>query len=101
MIRVVYRWQVEPENFQAFRKAWRATTDRIHETVAGAMGSFLLRSCESETEVLTVAKWDSLESWKRFWGAADPEQMRSLRMLGVRVSTEAFEEIEDRTHQFR
>lgn len=31
---------------------------------AGALGSFMLRSPEDPTEILTVAKWDSVENWK-------------------------------------
>ncbi|GAB4344884.1 MAG: hypothetical protein Kow006_01380 [Gammaproteobacteria bacterium] len=97
MVRVIYRWQVEPEQFEAFRSAWRRVTDQIHERVEGALGSALLRSCETESEVLTIAKWDSLAAWKRFWGAADPAQMQALRQHGIRLSAEAFEVIEDRT----
>lgn len=65
-VRIIYRWQVAPENFEAFQETWRATTNHIHDTVPGAKGSFLLRSSESPTEVLTVAKWDNLASWTKF-----------------------------------
>ena len=97
MIRVVYRWQVAPGDFDAFRETWRATTNRIHETVPGAQGSFMLRSTEDESEVLTIAKWDSLEAWQAFWGSQDPRQMQPMRTLGKRLSVTAFEEIEDHT----
>lgn len=43
MIRVVYRRKVEEENFENFQEAWSRTTNRIHETVSGALGSFMLR----------------------------------------------------------
>ena len=66
MVRVVYRWQVAPQDFEAFKETWRTTTNRIHESVAGAQGSFMLRSFENESEVITIAKWDSLESWENF-----------------------------------
>ena len=75
MIRVVYRWRVAEEDFPRFREAWTHTTNRIHETVPGALGSFMLRGPEDKTEVLTVAKWDAMESWKAFWGAENPSQM--------------------------
>ena len=97
MVRVVYRWQVSPENFDAFRRIWSDTTNSIHESVKGAQGSFLLRSFDKETEVLTVAKWDSLDSWKDFWGNQNPEQMQAMRKLGTRISAEAFDEIEGHT----
>ena len=97
MIRVVYRWRVKAENFDAFRKTWSATTQGIHETVPGARGSFMLQACEDTAEVLTVARWDSLESWKAFWGSSNPREMKNMRMLGERVSVEAYEEIGDCT----
>lgn len=97
MLRVMYRWRVEPENFDEFRETWAATTNRIHETVEGAKGSFLLRSCDDEREVTTIAKWDSKESWEKFWGNADPQKMHAMRSLAQRVSVDAYEEIEDHT----
>ncbi|MDN5205505.1 antibiotic biosynthesis monooxygenase [Fulvivirgaceae bacterium BMA10] len=97
MVRVVYRWHVAPENFEEFKKIWSATTNRIHESVIGALGSFLLRSFENETEVITIAKWESLESWKNFWGNENPKEMQAMRKLGKRISAEVFEEVEDHT----
>ena len=97
MIRVVYRWHVPAENFAEFQRTWSETTHHIHETVEGALGSFMLRSSENDEEILTIAKWDSLESWKDFWGNQNPEQMLAMRKLGKRISAEAFEEIEDFT----
>ncbi len=97
MVRVIYRWEVAPEDFEAFRNTWRATTNRIHETVDGALGSFMVRSVENESEVLTIAKWDSLASWEKFWGRSNPQAMAALGNLGRRISAEAFEEIEDHT----
>ncbi|MEM7707821.1 MAG: antibiotic biosynthesis monooxygenase [Pseudomonadota bacterium] len=97
MIRVVYRWQVPPENFDAFQSAWRSTTNHIHETVPGALGSFMMRSLASEAEVITIARWDSLEAWKAFWGQENPIQMVEMRTLGERISVEAFAEVEDHT----
>ncbi len=97
MIRVIYRWKVEPENFEAFKEIWRATTNRIHESVPGALGSFMLRACESESDIWTVAKWDSIESWEKFWGNTNPEEMEEMRKLGKRISVQAYDEIEDHT----
>ena len=97
MIRVVYRWKVKEENFADFKKVWVRTTNHIHETVPGAPGSFMLRSPEDKTEVLTVAKWDSVESWKAFWSGENPAQMVGMRALGERVSVTHYEEVEDFT----
>ena len=97
MVRVVYRWQVLPQNFDAFRGTWRITTNRIHETVPGAQGSFMMRSIGNESEVITVAKWDSLAEWEKFWGNKDPEEMKGMGALGKRIAVETFEEVEDYT----
>ncbi|MFP1680279.1 antibiotic biosynthesis monooxygenase family protein [Alloalcanivorax sp. C16-2] len=97
MIRVVYRWRVAEEDFPRFREAWAHTTNRIHETVPGALGSFMLRGPEDKTEVLTVAKWDAMESWKAFWGAESPSQMVGMREIGERLSVTVYDEIEDFT----
>ena len=97
MIRVIYRWQVEPQNFEAFQETWRATTNHIHETVPGALGSFMLRGTDDASEVITIAKWDCLESWQAFFAGQNPAQMSDMRELGHRVSVEAFEEVEDHT----
>lgn len=97
IFRVIYRWQIEPKNFDAFKKAWSATTNRIHESVPGAHGSFMLRACENRSEVLTVAKWDSITSWKNFWGNTNPMEMQEMRELGKRISVDAYYEIEDYT----
>ena len=97
MIRVIYRWAVAKENLEAFQDAWRAATNRIHQDQPGARGSLLLRSCENESTVLTIATWESLDCWQRFFEDSNPEQMTEMRRLGERLSVEAFDEIEDQT----
>jgi heme-degrading monooxygenase HmoA len=97
MIRVIYRWEVQPRDFEDFRRVWSVTTNRIHESVPGALGSFMLRASDRDAEVLTVAKWESEESWREFWGKQDPEEMQEMRKLGKRVSVEAYTEIDDYT----
>lgn len=97
VVRILYRWKVELENFEAFEKAWRRATNTIHETVPGALGSFMLRQTGNETEILTVAKWDSVESWEAFWGAANPQEMEGMHKLGHRVCVTLYDEIEDFT----
>lgn len=97
MIRVVYRWKVKQENFASFKEMWTRTTNHIHETVPGALGSFMLRSHENKTEVLTVAKWDSVENWKAFWGAENPSEMEGMREIGERISVTVYDEVDDFT----
>lgn len=97
MIRVVYRWKVSEENFARFQELWSHTTNHIHETVPGALGSFMLRNPADKTEVLTVAKWESMESWKAFWGSDNPVQMTEMREIGERISATAYDEVDDFT----
>ncbi|SFM76229.1 antibiotic biosynthesis monooxygenase family protein [Marinobacter zhejiangensis] len=97
MIRVVYRWKVQDAQFAEFQKVWSRTTNTIHETVPGALGSFMLRSPDDQTDVMTVAKWESMAHWKAFWGAANPQQMADMRALGERISATVYDEIDDFT----
>ena len=97
MIRVIYRWEVQPKDFEDFKMVWSVTTNRIHETVPGALGSFMLRASDRDSEILTVAKWVSEDSRKKFWGKQNPDEMLEMRTLGKRLSVEAFNEVDDYT----
>jgi len=101
VIRVVYRWKVREEDFANFQEVWSRTTNHIHETVAGALGSFMLRSPEDPTEILTVAKWDSVENWKAFWVADNPSEMKGMREIGERIFVTVYDEVDDftRSHE--
>jgi heme-degrading monooxygenase HmoA len=98
MIRVIYRWQVEPHKLSAFTQTWRRTTRRIHETVPGALGSFMLHAREDEAEILTIAKWRSMTDWQAFWDKENPPEMQAMRQLGERISVQVFDEVEDHTY---
>ena len=97
MIRVIYQWQVPPENLSAFQQAWKQTTTSIHETVSGARGSFLLQDHADPGKILTIARWDSREDWQAFYEAENPPQMLRMRELGERVSVTSYDEFEDVT----
>ena len=97
MVRVIYSWQVEPENLQDFIDAWRIATNKIHRKVTGARGSFLLQNHTKDKEIITIARWDSLEDWKTFWEAENPAEMSEMHVLGKRVNVESYQEMEDHT----
>lgn len=97
MIRIIYSWRVESKNIKEFIKTWKVTTNQIHKEVKGARGSFMLQSEKDKQEIKTIARWDSLEDWKRFWQESKPSQMQSMHDLGERVSVEIFKEIDDFT----
>jgi len=94
MIRIIYSWKVEPENIEQFIETWKKTTNSIHEEVEGAKGSFMLQNDNDNTEIKTIAKWDSLNDWKIFWPNNNPRQMQSMHDLGERVSAEIFKEVD-------
>ncbi|WP_125561684.1 antibiotic biosynthesis monooxygenase family protein [Pseudoalteromonas rubra] len=97
MFRVIYQWQVPTENMTEFQATWQKTTDAIHHSVDGALGSFMLQSTDQPDKVLTIAKWRSREDWLHFWGNSNPEKMQRMRELATRISVETFDELEDRT----
>ena len=97
MFRVVYEWKVPVEQQQAFQAIWRTTTETIHSTVEGALGSFMLRSSDDPEKILTVAKWHSRQHWQQFWGNCNPHQMQKMRAIAERISVETFDELEDRS----
>lgn len=97
VIRVIYEWQVDSRNIDAFREAWQKTTTMIHESVPGARGSFLLQEEGNAGRILTVARWDSLEDWQAFWKSEDPPEMLQMRELGKRISVKAYQEFADCT----
>ena len=97
MIRIVYNWRVQPENQDQFIETWKKTTNKIHEEVKGARGSFMLQNDEDPTVIKTIARWDALNDWKQFWQDKKPAQMQSMHELGERTSVEVFKEVDDFT----
>ncbi|MGO1298326.1 MAG: antibiotic biosynthesis monooxygenase family protein [Vibrio sp.] len=97
MFRVVYEWRVPVEQLDEFQNVWRSATESIHNSVEGALGSFMLRSYDIPEKVLTIAKWNSRDDWELFWGYRNPEKMQKMREIAERISVEVFDEIEDRT----
>ena len=97
MIRIIYEWYVREENIPAFQRAWRETTCRIHDSVKGARGSFMLQEDGNPSKILTIARWDSLDDWKAFWKAENPEEMLEMSRLGERISVSRYDEVADFT----
>ncbi len=97
MIRIIYTWKVGPSELERFIKTWKSTTNRIHAEVEGARGSFMIQNDQDPTEIKTIARWDTLGDWERFWQDSKPSQMQSMRDLGENVSVEIFKEVDDFT----
>ena len=97
MIRVIYRWHVEKENLDEFEREWSIATNKIHRTIPDALGSFMLQEVDDENDILIIAKWDSIESWKAFWDSENPTEIETMQKLGKLISTEAYREVDDFT----
>ncbi|MEM7375155.1 MAG: antibiotic biosynthesis monooxygenase [Bacteroidota bacterium] len=97
MIRKIYSWKVEPEKLDLFIETWKRTTNTIHEEVEGARGSFMLQNETDPREIKTIARWDSLSDWKKFWHDRKHSHMGTMHELGERISVEIFKEVDDFT----
>jgi len=97
MIRIIYSWQVETKNLEKFKEVWKLTTNKIHENVVGAKGSFMITEHKNPNKILTIARWDTLKDWEAFWGAKNPKEMSGMHELGKRISVEIYDEFDDYT----
>jgi heme-degrading monooxygenase HmoA len=95
VIRVIYRWTVDPAETETFIDAWRAATERIRAGQPGAMGSTLLRPSDTENRFVAVARWQRRENVEAFW-AQGSASARPL-LGGTLESVELLEEIEHMT----
>jgi heme-degrading monooxygenase HmoA len=69
MIRVIYRWTVDPAESEAFVSSWRHATKRILSEEPGAMGSTLLRPIDEPDAWLGLARWRSRADLEAFWAS--------------------------------
>ena len=97
MIQVIYRWQVPAENRDAFIAAWAATTREIRATTKGARGSFCVVGVDDPTEIITIARWDELDQWRKFVKTAKSATMVELHRLATPLSHVAYEQVGDFT----
>ncbi|MGE3536049.1 MAG: antibiotic biosynthesis monooxygenase [Candidatus Tectimicrobiota bacterium] len=97
MIRVIYRWKVQPGAEDIFVQAWTQGTRAIQAMCKGARGSFLLRDQLAPTEFIGIACWDSVEDCQLFWRGPrpDPEAARIVAEVSTRVSRLIFDEVQD------
>jgi heme-degrading monooxygenase HmoA len=78
MIRVLYRWKVNPGQEDVFAKAWTQGTKVIRATVKGARGSLLLQSRKNPCEFVAIARWTSVDDWRAF-RRGEPPNLESFR----------------------
>jgi heme-degrading monooxygenase HmoA len=95
MIRVVYRWRVEPHRQDAFRPWWHQGTISIRSTQQGALGSTLCRSTEDPDILVGIARWKSRQDVERFWASAGPVTFEGALMESIEV----LDELDDLTSE--
>jgi Antibiotic biosynthesis monooxygenase len=89
MIRVMYRWTIQPEDHQRFIENWQEGTRKIQANCAGAFGSFLIHRRKQPNVFIGIARWQSRDDWRN----AQPT-MISLNLAGpLPESAEFFDEL--------
>ncbi len=97
MFHVVYKWFVPSKNKSAFLKSWEQTTNHIHETVDGALGSFCIEAVDDTNTLMTIARWHSREQWEAFIGTAKTGPMRKMHTFAKQISVDGYYELGDHT----
>jgi heme-degrading monooxygenase HmoA len=97
MIRVMYRWKVNPGQEEVFAKAWAQGTKVIRATVKGARGSLLLQSRENPCEFVAIARWTNEVDWRAFRRGQKPalESFRSAAAISQLQAVEPLSEVRD------
>ena len=98
MIRVVYRWTVDPSKAAAFAAAWQEATRFIQGAWPAAHGSFLLKSETEPNVYVAIARWNSVATWKASRDAAPvvpADIMAAMTSAAGPASYEIFEEVFD------
>jgi heme-degrading monooxygenase HmoA len=93
MIRVVYRWTVEPDRQADFATWWREGTLRIRSEMLGARGSTLFRPTNRDDELVAIAPWESEQQLAAFWKDPGGSDFAGA----VLKSVEVLEELDDLT----
>ena len=98
MIRVIYRWIIDPASEDQVIDAWRAATVRIRQEQPGAMGSTLLRPADAPNKAVGLARWQRREDVEAFWAAGTNG---SPLPGGTLESVEILEELEHLTVELK
>jgi len=67
VVRVIYRWRIDPARRDEFVAWWHEATVRIRSSHRGAMGSTLLQPKNDDVLMVAVARWASEGDLEAFW----------------------------------
>jgi len=93
VIRVLYRWHVEPHRRAAFQRWWHEGTLRIRAAHDGALGSTLLAPDGDDDHLVAIARWQSREALDAFWAEPPGPPFEGASLDPPQV----FEELDDLT----
>jgi heme-degrading monooxygenase HmoA len=93
VLRVLYHWNVEPQDAREFGEAWAEVTLAMRRTHPGARGSALMQSRSDERLFVAMAEWTSLAEWQATRGAtpAAPAAEERMKKSGRFVRFELLE----------
>jgi quinol monooxygenase YgiN len=99
VVRVAYRFRVDPARMEEFRAAWREATEIVRRTRDGAHGSSLLVDTADPTQVLLLALWESRDHWQRSRDArsAAPAQEEVMLAVGRPEGVTVYDVVDDLT----
>ena len=88
MIRVIYRWSVDPATEDQFIDAWREATERIRTHEPGALGSTLLRPADAPTTLVGFARWQRRDKVEAFWASGNATPLPGATLESVEILDE-------------
>jgi quinol monooxygenase YgiN len=88
VIRVIYRWTVDPATEDRFVDAWREATERIRAHEAGALGSTLLRPCDTPNTLVGFARWQRHDDVEAFWTSGNATPLPGATLESIEILDE-------------
>jgi heme-degrading monooxygenase HmoA len=96
VIRVIYRWRVDPDLGAQFASWWHQGTIGIRHDHAGALGSLLLRSRDDPNVFVGVARWETEHHLAEFRRRAVPLSFAGAELEAIELLDELDDLTEDR-----
>lgn len=97
MIRVLYQFKVKTGKEREFEKLWETVSETIRVKCPGARGSVLLRGVDDPAHYVGVARWESLDAWRKMRQSDVPnlDETEELVAAAEVLSVETTQEIKN------